>query len=103
LQLENGIYIPASPPKEDIDLNIVTVKQFEWSINKEIAGISSNWNKIIEGKENECGVDTTVRESTNIQFEELYQQFRLMVSNWLTSYKAGSGIRKDIEDIIFNS
>ena len=103
LQLENGIYIPASPPKEDIDLNIVTVKQFEWSINKEIAGISSNWNKIIEGKENECGVDTAVRESTNIQFEELYQQFRLMVSNWLTSYKAGSGIRKDIEDIIFNS
>jgi hypothetical protein len=61
--------------------------------------------KTLEGTTTEkgCGFDSElVRKSTYVQFEELYQQFRLMVSNWITSQKAGSEVRKGIEEIIFN-
>ena len=94
VQLENGIYIPASPPKEELNLKVVTIDQFEWSINKQITGIDS------DGFE-KCGVDSELKNSSYNRFEELYQQFRLIVSNWITSH-AGSEIRKGIEDIIFN-
>ena len=90
LQLENGIYIPSAAPKEELKLGVVNIDQFEWSINKQISL-------------DKCGVDTElVKKSSYSSFEELYQQFRLMVSNWITSNKAGSEIRKGIEDIIFN-
>jgi hypothetical protein len=115
VQLQNGIYIPASPPKDEaslpsLKLDVVTIEQFEWSIDKQLAGIKpksneADWKKVIEGvsTEKSCGFDSElVRRSTYVQFEELYQQFRLMVSNWLTSQKAGSEVRKGIEDIIFN-
>lgn len=115
VQLENGIYIPVSPPKDEtslaeLKLETVTVEQFEWAIDKQIAGIKSKpnantWNKILEGTtaEKGCGFDSElIRKSSYVQFEELYQQFRLIVSNWLTSQKAGSEIRKGIEQIIFN-
>ena len=95
VRLKNGIFIPAAPPKDEtlVDkLNTITIEQFQWSINKEIAGIT-------EG----CGFNSElIRKSTYTQFEELYQQFRLMVSNWITSHRAGSEIRKGIEEIIFN-
>lgn len=115
IQLENGIYIPANPPKDEaslggLGLEVVTVEQFEWSINKQIAGIKSkpnsdDWQTILQGTTSEkgCGFDSElVRKSTYVQFEELYQQFRLMVSNWITSQKAGSEVRKGIEEIIFS-
>lgn len=116
VQLENGIYIPAAPPKDEsvlkeIGLGMVTVDEFEWQIDKQIAGIkskvdpSNSWDKVIEGTTTEkgCGFDTElIRKSSFVQFEELYQQFRLMVSNWISSHRAGSEVRKGIEDIIFN-
>jgi hypothetical protein len=115
VQLENGIYIPASSPPSDaslsaLGLDTVTIEQFEWAIDKQIAGIkvkinSNSWEKTVESTTTEkgCGFDSElVRKSTYVQFEELYQQFRLMVSNWLTSHKAGSEIRKGIEEIIFS-
>jgi len=103
IQLINGLYIPATKPKDETaiaEIPVVTVEQFEWSINKKIAGITSNWDSILKGPD--CGSDSLLRKSTYTQFEELYQQFRLMVSNWITSNSAGSDIRKGIEDIIFN-
>lgn len=115
IQLENGIYIPVSPPKDEasidkLGLDIVTVEQFEWQIDKQLAGIKSkiegnSWENTVEGTttEKSCGFDSELlRKSTYLQFEELYQQFRLMVSNWITSFRAGSEVRKGIEDIIFN-
>ena len=118
VQLQNGIYIPASPPPSSVGeaslsalgLDTVTIEQFEWAIDKQIAGIkvkinSDSWEKTVESTTTEkgCGFDSElIRKSTYIQFEELYQQFRLMVSNWITSHKAGSEIRKGIEEIIFN-
>jgi len=116
VQLQNGLYIPVSPPKdnaslESLGLDVVMVEEFEWSINKQLSGIktkmeSNNWDKTISGTtiEKGCGFDSElIRKSTYIQFDELYQQFRLMVSNWITGQKAGSEVRKGIEDIIFNA
>lgn len=116
VQLENGIYIPASPSPSEaslsaLGLDTVTIEQFEWVIDKQITGIkpkinTNNWEKTVNSTATEkgCGTDSElVRKSSYIQFEELYQQFRLIVSNWITSHKAGSEIRKGIEDIIFSS
>ena len=120
IQLENGIYIPAGEPKNQAALEatgipVVVIEQFEWAINKKLAGINVNakyndWNKIelnsiIENTkiEKSCGSDDELlRISSYKEFEELYQQFRLMVSNWLISHRAGSELRKGLEDIIFN-
>jgi hypothetical protein len=116
VQLENGIYIPAGPAKDEtslgsLGLDVVVVEQFEWAINKQLAGIkpkinANSWEKTLEGTitEKGCGFDSElVRKSTYVQFEELYQQFRLMVSNWIVGQKAGSEVRKGMEEIIFNS
>ncbi len=116
VQLENGIYIPAGPPKDEaslgsLGLEIVVIEQFEWAINKQLTGIkpkinADSWEKTLEGTTTEqgCGFDSElVRKSTYVQFEELYQQFRLMVSNWIVSQKAGSEVRKGMEEIIFSS
>ena len=125
IQLQNGIYIPVAPPRDvsfltTTTLKFVTIEQFEWTIDKQLAGIKTDidkkgdkkaskdknsWKKIIDDTvtEKSCGFDTElVNKSSYIQFEELYQQFRLMVSNWIVSHRAGSEIRKGIEDIIFN-
>jgi hypothetical protein len=117
VQLENGIYIPATAPRDEsvittLGLNSITIEEFQWEIDKRIAGIkpvatatANDWSAIVKGatKEKSCGFDIELlRKSTYVKFEELYQQFRLMVSNWLTSHMAGSEIRKGIEDIIFN-
>jgi hypothetical protein len=89
IQLANGIYIPAAKDEtKPLGLDVIQVEQFEWSINKQISDIKS------------CGEDSELRKNTYHNFEELYQQFRLMVSNWITG--RGSEIRKGIEDIIFN-
>lgn len=115
VQLQNGIYIPVAPPKDEtvlssLGLEIVTIEQFEWTIDKQLAGIkpkfeANTWEKTVEGTttEKSCGFDSElIRKSTYVQFEELYQQFRLMVSNWITSQRAGSEVRKGIEEIIFS-
>ena len=116
VQLQNGIYIPASSAAtaeaslSALGLDTVTIEQFEWAIDKQIAGINpkinpNSWEKTVESTATEkgCGFDSElVRKSTYVQFEELYQQFRLIVSNWITSYRAGSEIRKGIEEIIFS-
>jgi hypothetical protein len=119
VQLENGIYIPVAPPKDEaslsaLGLDSVKVDQFQWVIDKLIAGqpsrakanASNDWVNVLEKTRTEkgCGFDSELmRKSSYVQFEELYQQFRLMVSNWLVSAKAGSGVRKSVEEIIFNS
>ena len=120
IQLENGIYIPAGEPKNQAALDatgikMIDIEQFEWMINKQLAGIKTNpkyndWSKIELSQmidnttaEKSCGSDIELlRTSSYKEFEELYQQFRLMVSNWLTSPIAGAEIRQGIEDIIFD-
>lgn len=116
VQLNNGIYIPVAPPKnqkefDKIKLDTVTIEQFEWEINKQLSGVPSNsnisnWNSLLESTSTnkQCGSDPEIQmESSDAQFEELYQSFRIMFSNWITSQEAGSSFRKSIEEIIFNS
>ena len=120
VQLENGIYIPASPPKkgmeideilEKFNISMVEVDEFEWAIDKQLAGMDDkkeydDWTQDMKDMsvDKRCGSDLRlVRSSSYKEFEELYQQFRLMVSNWILSHKKGSGIMKEIEGIIFNS
>jgi hypothetical protein len=94
IQLQNGIYIPCRPPKDDkvlaeLGMNVVTIDELEWTIDKEFT--------------KQCGEDQELaRKSSYGDFEELYQQFRLMVSNWITDVRAGGEVRKGIENIIFN-
>ena len=116
VQLKNGVYIPVAPPNNEnamkaYNLNIIEIEQFEWEIDKQIAGITvkqpgNEWSSILENTmiEKSCGTNSELmRDSTYIDFEEQYQQFRLILSNWITSHLAGSEIKKGIEDIIFNS
>jgi hypothetical protein len=92
-------------------IGFVSVKHFEWEVDRELAGMRSkqndqNWKSFTEPQSSEerCGSDPEIaRTSSYKEWEESYRQFRLMVSNWITGEKAGPTIRKDIEEIIFNS
>ena len=119
IQLENGLYVPVSGPRDEVALDTlmkasqigsVSIKHFEWEVDRELAGMRSkqndqNWKSITELQtpEDRCGSDPEIaRTSSYKEWEESYQQFRLMVSNWITGEKAGPTIRKGIEEIIFN-
>lgn len=124
VQLYNGLYVPvkATASEEEIQAvlatvspstgqarKMVTVKQFEWEINRDLATIKegdlSDWKALIQpaDMEKSCGTDPAItRQASLTEFEEIYQTFRYMVSNWITSTAAGPAVRKDIENIIFN-
>lgn len=112
IQLRNGLYVPVSPPKkqevfDSLQLRMVDVDEFQWEIDKSISGWESkDWNSMMQPKSSEttCGEDSEmVHRSSSSEMEESYSQFRLIVSNWITSEKAGGEIRKGIEEIIFSS
>jgi hypothetical protein len=89
-------------------IRVVFMDQFQWAIDKEIAGIKSKvsanqWNETMTDltKDKGCGLDAElVRKSNYVDFEELYQQFRLMVSNWIAE---GGEVKKGMESILFNN
>ena len=112
VQLENGIMIPASPPRDEaafaaLNIPIAPIQQLEWDINKSIAGVPkspsmNDWDAMLDQTidRKRCGSDPElVRMSSYGQFEEEYQQFRWMVSNWLAS---SAEVRSDVEAIIFH-
>jgi hypothetical protein len=129
VQLANGIFIPASPPKneallaaqmqelegvdsdekkgEEEKVGFIFIDEFQWSIDKQIAGMKSKvdskvWEEVLKGTTSEkgCGFDQElIRKSNYVEFEELYQQFRLMVSNWIAE---GGEVKQRMEDIIFS-
>jgi hypothetical protein len=119
IQLENGLYVPVAGPRDEAALETlmqnsqigsVSIKHFEWEVDRELAGMRSkqndqNWKSFTEPQtaEDRCGSDPEItRTSSYKEWEETYQQFRLMVSNWITGEKAGPEVRKGIEEIIFN-
>lgn len=112
VQLKNGLYVPVSPPKKQdvfdaLQMKMVDMNEFQWEIDKRISGWQDkDWNTIIDPQsfEKKCGSNTEMlHQSSSTELEEAYSQFRLIVSNWMTSDKAGGLIRKGIEDIIFSS
>jgi hypothetical protein len=120
IQLENGLYVPVAGPRDEAALEAlmqssqigsVSIKHFEWEVDRELAGMKSkqneqSWKALTEPQSSEerCGSDPEIaRTSSYKEWEESYRQFRLMVSNWITGEKAGPTIRKGIEEIIFNN
>jgi hypothetical protein len=117
VQLQNGIYIPASnisnkidkiESLEDIGVQIVDVEgyydkdkklhtDFDFDINREI--FEDKQGRLLR----DCGKDKYIElELTSTQLDEYYQTFRLMFVNWLNSTDAGPEMRKKVEEIIFD-
>ena len=97
IQLQNGIYVPVGAPKnaealDKLSLPMVDVDEFEWEMDKKIA------------TDADCGSDPALLEQSSYSdWEEGYQQFRLMVANWITGNVGGPVLRKNIQDVIFRS
>lgn len=90
VQLANGLYIPASPPKIEAEIEslpLVEVNEMEWSLNKEIAF----------GKETE-----DLFKAEEDEMKEIFEHLRLTFSNWLSSEQASSEVRTTLEKIIFS-
>lgn len=117
IQLKHGAYLPVAPPidkdvlaKRPVPLPVGTITQLEEDINRQIMGHPPSletpvWEDVLDQTTTEktCGTDPMwTRTSSSEQFEEWYQQFRLMVSRWITGPEGGAGIRKGIEEIIFS-
>ena len=111
IQLQNGIFVPVGPPTtknaaRTLGLPFIEIEEFQWNIDKQMDGITQsqmNWSKQIEDitTEKRCGVDEELlSHSTYSEFEELYQQFRYMVSNYIIQKAM---VRTEIERIIFNA
>ena len=89
IQLKNGVYVPVGPPKkEEPNLPVVELAEFQWEMDQQIAAPAE---------------EKVEHQITAADLEEGYQQFRMMVSNWLMSPQAGGEIRKAVEEIIFAS
>jgi hypothetical protein len=90
VQLENGLFIPAQPPKKAVDLPVSPARgvEFEWKINKKLVDV------------NEVPFETA--EAIDMKFvNELYEHFRLSFANWIV--KPGSEtIKGSILEIVTN-
>ena len=126
LQLENGIYLPTGPSQQPAiwddpengqlkafyqQWNIqgmVSYTHLQWEIDRDMLGKKwesneAKWEDSLGQllPEKSCGEDP-LSSSTYAEWESSYQQFRLMVSNWLASDRAGPLVRDTIERIIFH-
>jgi len=90
IQLANGLFVPASKPRDEGKLDAfakVNTEELEWRINRELS--------------KPCG-SSSFKDTTMKKMGELYQHLRYMFSEWLASKDAGSEIRTDIEEIVFD-
>jgi hypothetical protein len=97
IQLANGVYLPVSAPSsETMEALGLTPppggqpRELEWDVNK---GIISPLR--------ELKIDILDKIETETKLEEIYQHFRLIFSNWLSSPESGQAYRQDIKAIIF--
>ena len=118
LQLANGVYVPVAPPRSPdvlaaFRLPVVVIEQWESEMNKQMSGFArrgyrqgepwDDWTHSASIEEG-CGKDPSLEHRLSVRgLEELYQQFRVMVSRWLTSERAGAGLRGRMEDTLFRS
>ncbi len=99
VQLKNGIYIPSrvitrtnvGEAKSLEGLQLVEVTEMEWAINRDI----------LFGKR--PGLDDKPPLQTQERnINEAFEYLRLTFSRWFSSEEVSSGLRKQVEDIIFN-
>ena len=92
IQLANGLYIPAAPPKSEeavANLPLVYVDEMEWSLNREI----------YFAKDSEPSPESLVRAKES-ELHEVFEHLRLTFSNWFISDAVSSDFRAQIEKII---
>ena len=95
IQLANGLYIPAGPPKEESEvasLPLGEVDEMEWSMNREI----------YFAPEQEVS-DETLFKAQESDMREIFEHLRLTFSNWFSSEAASPAFRDQIKEIITNS
>ena len=103
IQLKNGLYIRASPPEEGVDLKPyglqkpIQVSEFEWTVSRDLTELDKPCSTSVPGGE---PMEDMKR------MEELYKQYRYIVSNWIGSDDAEEGVggrgRKTMESILFS-
>jgi hypothetical protein len=92
IQLANGLYIPAGPPKEESEVNSLPlgeVDEMEWNMNREI----------YFAPEKQVS-DETVFKAHETEMREIFEHLRLTFSNWFSSEAASPAFRDQIKDII---
>ena len=91
VQLENRLFIPAAPPKNEADvadLALGMVDEMEWSMNRDI----------YFGKE-ETG-EETIFQAKESDMTEIFEHLRLTFSNWFISKSVSPEFRTTIKKII---
>ena len=102
IQLENGIFIPVSDANVDQDkipgkIDDLKEIEFEWTINEKIGRPTETAS---DKKTGEKKTGSIIKEiETENEVEEIFQHFRLSVSNWLLS-KEGTPWKNKIQEII---
>ena len=93
IQLENGLFIPASAPKDPSkveSLDTGYVDEMEWSLNREI----------YFAKKGAVGDEETLLVAQEQDMQEIFQHLRLTFSNWFGSEAVSSEVRLLIKKII---
>jgi hypothetical protein len=89
IQLANGLYIPAAPPKEEVDLPLTYVDEMEWSLNREI----------YFAKDEKPSKELEMRAKES-EMHEIFQHLRLTFSNWFSGESVEDEFRAQIKKII---
>ena len=102
IQLENGIFIPVSDAnvgEDEIPGKIDDLKEieFEWTINEKIGRPTETASDKKTGEKKTVSITKEIE--TENEVEEIFQHFRLSVSNWLLS-KEGTPWKNKIQEII---
>jgi hypothetical protein len=109
LQLANGLYIPAAPPKDEAlvaSLKIAYVEEMEWSMNREIY-FGNPVNPCHAGTEEEMEAIKAQRlkeqefmKAKESDMNEIFEHLRLTFSNWFVSEEVSPDVRSQIKKII---
>ncbi len=92
LQLANGLYIPAAPPKNEaaiLSMDLTYVDEMEWSLNREI----------YFGKDSDPSPELVLRAKES-ELLEIFEHLRLTFSNWFSSEAVSGDFRSQIKKII---
>lgn len=92
LQLANGLYIPAAPPKEEeavASLPLGEVDEMEWRMNREIAFGTDKGD-----------AEETILKAKESDMHEIFEHLRLTFSNWFSSESVSGDFRSQIKKII---
>ena len=102
IQFENGIFVPVSDANVGEDeipgkIDDLAEIEFEWTINEKIGRPQESASDKKTGDKKTVSITKEIE--TENEVEEIFQHFRLSVSNWLLS-KEGTPWKNKIEEII---